>query len=222
MTIHKTPDRGPSAPRAGLALLLCLLIASPGFAQTPQATEPAPQGQRLSVLIIEGEGAINNIRQRTAREPIVEVQDENHKPVAGAVVVFTVLPSNGGAGASFAGASQTAEFVTDQAGRVVAKGFHANTQVGQVQIRVTATSNGRVGAATITQTNIAPAAPPTSSSIGGLKLLAIIGIAAGGAAVAAIIAGHGGGSHSGAGSGAGAGGSSPTSITPGAPSVGAP
>jgi hypothetical protein len=223
MTIHKTPDRGPSAPRAGLALLLCLLIAAPGFAQTPPSTEPAPQGQRLSVLIIEGEGAINNIRQRTAREPIVEVQDENHKPVAGAVVVFTVLPSNGGAGASFAGSAQTAEFVTDQAGRVVATGFHPNTQAGQVQIRVTATSNGRVGAATITQTNVAPAvAPSTSSSFGGLKLLAIIGIAAGGAAVAAIVAGHGGGSHSGTGSGAGAGGSSPTSITPGAPSVGAP
>lgn len=222
MTIHKTPDRGLSAPRAasrsrnGLALLLCLLIAAPGFAQTPQATEPAPQGQRLSVLIIEGEGAINNIRQRTAREPIVEVQDENHKPVAGAVVVFTVLPSNGGAGASFAGAEQTAEFVTDQAGRVVARGFRPNTRAGQVQIRVTATSNGRVGAATITQTNVAPAAATTSSSFGGLKLLAIIGIAAGAAAAGAIAATHGGGSHSSAGA------SSPTSITPGAPSVGAP
>jgi len=216
MNIHKTPDRGLSAPRAVLALLLCLLITAPGFGQTPQATEAAPQGQRLSVLIVEGEGAINNIRQRTAREPIVEVQDENHKPVAGAVVVFTVLPSNGGAGASFAGAAQTAEFVTDQAGRVVARGFHPNTQAGQVQIRVTATSNGRVGAATITQTNIAPAAANTASSFGGLKLLAIIGIAAGAAAAAAIAATHGGGSHSGSGA------TAPTSITPGAPVVGAP
>ena len=215
MNIHKTPDRGLSAPQAALALLLCLLIAALGFGQNPQATEPAPQGQRLSVLIVEGEGAINNIRQRTAREPIVEVQDENHKPVAGAVVVFTVLPSNGGAGASFAGAAQTAEFVTDQAGRVVARGFHPNTQAGQVQIRVTATSNGRVGAATITQTNIAPAAA-TPSSISGFKLLAIIGVAAGAAAAAAIAATHGGGSHSGAGA------TSPTSITPGAPVVGAP
>ena len=112
MNIHKMPVAGRSALPAALALL-SLVIAAPGFGQTPQAAEPAPQGPRLSVVIVEGEGAINNIRQRTAREPIVEVQDENHKPVAGAVVVFTVLPSNGGAGASFACASQTAEFVTD-------------------------------------------------------------------------------------------------------------
>ena len=32
-------------------------------------------------LCVEGDGAINNIRQRTAREPIVQVEDENHKPV---------------------------------------------------------------------------------------------------------------------------------------------
>jgi hypothetical protein len=217
MNIHKMPDAGRSAPRAALALLLSMLIAAPGFSQTPQAAEPAPQGPRLSVVIVEGEGAINNIRQRTAREPIVEVQDENHKPVAGAVVVFTVLPSNGGAGASFAGNAQTAEFVTDQAGRVVAKGFHPNTQVGQVQIRVTATSNGRVGNATITQTNIAAAAASTGATgLTGLKLLAIIGVAAGAAAAGAIAATRGGNSHSGAAA------TAPTSITPGTPTVGAP
>ena len=33
-------------------------------------------------FIVEGEGAINNIRLRTAREPIVQVEDENRKPVA--------------------------------------------------------------------------------------------------------------------------------------------
>ena len=126
-------------------------------------------------------------------------------------------PSNGGAGASFAGSEQTAEFVSDQAGRVVARGFHPNTQVGQVQIRVTATSNGRVGAATITQTNAATGgASANPSSISGLKLLAIIGIAAGAAAAGAIAATHGGGSHSSAAS------TAPTSITPGSPTVGAP
>jgi hypothetical protein len=210
MNIHKMAD-------AALALLLSVLLAAPGFGQTPQAAEPAPQGPRLTVVIVEGEGAINNIRQRTAREPIVEVQDENHKPVAGAVVVFTVLPSNGGAGASFAGAAQTTEVVTDQAGRAVAKGFHPNTHVGQLQIRVTATSNGRVGAATINQSNVASAAAGSSAGgISGLKLLAIIGIAAGAAAAGAIAATHGGGSHSGAAA------TGPTSITPGTPTVGAP
>jgi hypothetical protein len=219
MDIYQLPDVCSSAARAGLALLLCVLLAAPGFGQSPQAAEPASQGQRLTVVIVEGEGAINNIRQRTAREPIVEVQDENHRPVAGAAVVFTVAPSNGGAGAAFAGNAQTAEFVTDQAGRVVAKGFHPNTHVGQLQIRVTATSNGRVGTATISQTNVtAAAASSAGASIGGLKLLAIIAVAAGGATAAAIVASHGGGSRS-SGGGVATG---PTSITPGAPTVGAP
>src|SRR5581483_7102895 len=111
MNIQKMPDPGSSAARAGLALLLSFLIAAPGFSQNPQAAEPAPQGQRLNVVIVEGEGAINNIRQRTAREPIVEVQDENHKPVAGAVVVFAL--TNQGAGGSFAGGAHTLTVVTD-------------------------------------------------------------------------------------------------------------
>jgi hypothetical protein len=37
----------------------------------------------LHLTIIEGEGAINNLRQRTSREPIVQVTDQNHRPVAG-------------------------------------------------------------------------------------------------------------------------------------------
>ena len=44
----------------------------------------------LNIVIVEGEGATNNIRQRVARQPIIQVEDENHKPVAGAVVVFTL------------------------------------------------------------------------------------------------------------------------------------
>jgi hypothetical protein len=221
MNINLLLDARYSAPRAGLAMLLAALTAATGFAQTPQAPENAPQGQHLTVVIVEGDGAINNIRQRTAREPIVEVQDENHKPVAGAVVVFSVLPSNGGAGAAFVGNAQTAEFVTDQAGRAVARGFHANGQTGQLQIRVTATSNGRVGTATISQTNAISGAASAASGLSSLKLLAIIGAVAGAAAIGAIVATHGGGGGGAGGSGGGSGGGV-TSISPGTPVVGAP
>jgi hypothetical protein len=55
------------------------------------AQEPA---HRLNLVIVEGEGAINNIKLRTSRETIVQVEDENHKPVAGAVVAF-LLPDRG-------------------------------------------------------------------------------------------------------------------------------
>ena len=45
-----------------------LLMTQPLMAAPPQQA-PA----KLSIVIVEGEGAINNIRQRTAREPIVQV-----------------------------------------------------------------------------------------------------------------------------------------------------
>jgi hypothetical protein len=44
----------------------------------------------LKILILDGEGAVNSIKLGTAREPIVQVQDENDRPVAGAMVVFTL------------------------------------------------------------------------------------------------------------------------------------
>ena len=50
-----------------LSLLLALWI--------PATAQVAPM---LNLVVLEGEGATNNIRQRTAREPIVQVQDENH------------------------------------------------------------------------------------------------------------------------------------------------
>src|SRR5579859_1089862 len=94
-----------------LAIVLAAMIAV-------QAQTPAPM---LNIVIVEGEGAINNIKLRTARETIVQVEDENHKPVAGAAVVFT-LP-NQGAGGSFAGNAQTLTSVTDANGRAVARGL---------------------------------------------------------------------------------------------------
>ena len=78
----------------------------------------------LNLVVLEGEGATNNIRQRTAREPIVQVEDENHKPVAGAIVVFT-LPSNG-AGGTFANGARTLTMVSDSKGQAVARGFRPN------------------------------------------------------------------------------------------------
>src|SRR3981189_1882516 len=73
-----------------LALGLSFLITfQPLHAQT-MPTE-------LNIVVIEGEGAINNVRQRVARDPVVRVEDENHKPIAGAAVVFT-LPTEGATG----------------------------------------------------------------------------------------------------------------------------
>src|SRR3979409_61337 len=98
----------------GVLLFPVFLISAEQGPQTP----PAP---RLNIIVVEGEGAINNVKQRTSRETIVQVEDENHKPVAGAAVAFA-LPSQG-AGGTFAGVGQNFSTITDAQGRAVARGF---------------------------------------------------------------------------------------------------
>ena len=169
------------------SLLLCPLVAAYMSGGMAYAQDPAPL---LNIVIVEGDGAINNIKQRTVREPIVEVQDENHKPVAGATVLFA-LPGNGPS-AAFAQAGRTATFITDQNGRVVARGLQTNHVTGKFQMRVTASSQGRTATTVITQTNVASAVAGTAVATGlSLKLiLAIVAVAAAGAAGGAYAATH--------------------------------
>ena len=187
-------------------ILTCLLLTRLASAQD------AP---KLFINIVEGEGALNNVKQRVNREPIVQVEDENHKPIAGAAVVF-FLPTSGPGGA-FANGSQTLTVTTDSLGRAAATGIRPNHQTGQMQIRVTASHGGLTASAIITQMNI------VGANVGGglsttAKVLIVVGIVAAGATAGAIAATRGGGGSS---SSTIPGGTSVT-ITPGTPSVGAP
>ncbi len=167
-----------------LALVFCLWASA--------QNQVAPM---LSLVVIEGDGAINNIRQRTAREPIVQVQDENHRPVAGAIVTFT-LPSRGASGV-FANGSQTLTVTTDQQGQAVARGLRPNGVKGQFQIRVNANHNGQTATTTISQTNAILTAAGTVAAAGIsaklIAVLAVVGAAAAGGAVYATTHNGGGG-----------------------------
>jgi hypothetical protein len=197
--------------RSLLFLLVGCLSTSvmPAFAQAPVHT--------LNLVIVEGDGAINNIRQRTAREPIVQVEDENHKPVAGAAVLF-LLPDKG-AGGTFADGSHTLSVTTNAQGRAVARGIHLNNTQGQFQIQVNASFQGMTATTTITQ-SIAVAA--TAGAAGGAaagvaisaKVIVIIAVAAAAAAGGAYAATHTGGGSAATNSG--------TTITPGTGTVGPP
>jgi hypothetical protein len=148
----------------------------------PAGTQrPTPADAGLKIVVIEGEGAVNIIQQKTAVAPVVEVRDRNDLPVPGAVVTFSV----GGNSASFAGA-QTISITTNAAGRAAAASFSPLTS-GSVQIQVSAAFQGQTAAATIAQTNVMTAAQ------------------AAGAAGATTGSGAGGGS-GGAGAGAAGGG----------------
>lgn len=183
----------------GCVFLSCLLLVNMLGAQTAPA---------LNIVVIEGEGTLNNVKQRVNREPIVQVQDENHKPVAGAAVIF-FLPNSGASG-TFANGSQTLTVTTDSSGRAVATGIHPNHTLGKMQIRVTASANGLSASTTITQTNF------SGASVGrGLSTPAKLAI------LGAVVVGIGVGVYFGV-KGGSAGPTTGITITPGTPTVGAP
>jgi hypothetical protein len=153
-----------------------------------------PAAGKLALVIVEGEGATNNIKLRTSREMIVQVEDENHRPVAGAVVSFA-LPQNG-AGGIFANGGKSLVATTDASGRASAT-FQPNQVAGRFEIRVTASSQGRQGSLTVSQTNTAGANVPNQHRFLNAKMLGIVGGAAG--AVGICRAAHCGGWGSGAG-----------------------
>jgi hypothetical protein len=199
--------------QASLRLFLVFLLVAnfthPVWAQAPSS---------LRIVIVEGDGAINNVRQRVNREPVVQVEDENRKPIAGAVVVF-FLPDQGPSG-SFVNGSKTLTVTTDNQGQAAARGIKFNNQTGQLQIRVTASFQGLTASAIITQTNVAGGGGGGGAAGGGLsttaKVLIVVAILGGAGAAGAVVATRSGGS---GGSGTPSG---PTGIvlTPGTPTVG--
>lgn len=197
------------ASRKLLAIVMAVLFAA------PLAATPPEDISKLKIIILQGDDAVNTVRQRVAQEPVVEVRDENDRPVAGAVVVFS-LPGRG-AGASFVDGASTLTVTTDPAGRATATGLTSNGAKGSYQIRVTASSGGESASATITQSNVAAA----GAGGGGGTTAIILGIVAA-AAAGGILAATGGGD---GGSPAGPG-APPTprigTISAGTPTVGAP
>jgi hypothetical protein len=152
---------------AGVVCLTALLATGPVRGQGAAAP------RALNIVIVEGEGAINNLRQRVAREPIVQVEDENRKPVAGAIVIFT-LPQNGASGV-FADGSRVFSTVTGPDGRAAARSLTANNLKGELQIRVNASYQGQTASAVIRQANAAAAAAISAKT---WTLIGILGAAA--------------------------------------------
>ena len=128
------------------AALILLTLAGP-----PCVPAQTPPPLKLQIVIIGGEGSINNIKQRTAREPIVEVRDENNRPVAGAIVLFAA-PDRGASGV-FLNGTRTTSVTTDANGQAVGRDFKPNQSSGSMQMTVTATFNGLTASAVINMMN---------------------------------------------------------------------
>ena len=153
-------------------------------------TDPAPQAAKaaaLKIVVLEGEGAVNIIQQKTAVAPVIEVRDRNDQPVAGAVVRFAIQKGR----ATFNGA-RTLSVTTDAAGRATATGLAATSR-GAVQITVSAAFQGQTAAATIAQTAVMTTAEASSIAAGTGSVSAGGGGGLSHTALAGIIGGAGAG-----------------------------
>jgi hypothetical protein len=183
---------------SSLSLALCFLIFSDGLLPAAFAQD-APA--RIEIVVVDGEGVTNGLNQRASRDPLVRIEDDDHRPVAGAVVVFA-LPVSGTTG-QFTNGAKSLTVVTDKSGQAAAPGLRTNEVPGKLQIYVTASYRGLRARALINQLVEPPpgfkAPPPavrTASSGGKWKWL-VLGIAAAGGAGAGIYFGtHNSGSSS--------------------------
>jgi hypothetical protein len=139
----------------GVALLLAsLLLLEPAAPLLAQDAPGAAVPHSLQIVILDGEGALNNVQERTAREPIVQVQDENHKPLAGASVLFAIHGAAGGAGGTFAGGASSLSVLTDANGVAKGIGLLPNQIQGSWQIQVTAHYGNLTTTTNINQSNV--------------------------------------------------------------------
>lgn len=187
-------------------------VAAPAQQPAPQPA-PEPPGI-LKIVVLEGEGAVNDIRRRSATAPVVEVRDESDKPVAGAEVVFQLPPA--GPGGVFYGWMRSQTVRSDAQGRAAASGYTPNDQAGRFNIKVTATLGNKRGSAVIAQSNAyrGGSAPGISGGRSGLWKI-LVGLGATGAVIGAVAATRNGGS-------AAPAAANPITITPGPITVGSP
>ncbi len=116
------------------------------------------QDRALKIVVVEGEGAVNIVRQGTATAPVVEVRDRNDQPVAGAVVTFVIRSGR----VTFSGA-RTFTVTSNAVGRAAAAGL-TPTGSGAVQIGASAAFQGQTAVATIVQTNVMTAAQAAAAT----------------------------------------------------------
>jgi len=201
-----------------LVFILTALIVVPLPAQQPSppqqpapaAPAPTPEPSAIKIVVLQGEGARNGVKSKTAVSPVVEVQDEKGKPVEGSEVVFQ-LPA-AGPGGIFHGWMRTQTVRTNAQGQAGVSGYVPNDQEGRFNIKVTATKGSKSDSVVIAQINTR-----TTEAAKSRKGLwwTLAGVAGAGAAIGIVAATRDGGSTA-------TGGSTPVTITPGGVTVTAP
>lgn len=204
-------------------ILIGMLVLPPGVVAqhvTPppqvKADVSLPSIQSLKVTPLAGNGEMNDLERKVMAPLVVQVLDQNDRPVEGAEVVFR-FPLTGPT-AAFPNQKNAQTFKTDADGQAAATGWMANREVGNFVIQVTASRGNEMGSASVTMTNATRVADNAKVkqkswwSSRTAKIVIIGGAAA--VAVAVILVTRGGGKA----------GTSTTTVTaiPGSPTIGGP
>ena len=150
--------------------------------------ESAAIAPGVTLEVVQGDGAIHNVRGTSFVEPILRVSEAG-RPVSGASVTFLV-PQVGPGGRFADGPVLTV--TTGEDGIATGRGLRPNNQAGQWDLRVSASYAGRLGRVTLTQINAAPIMTQTSRSHS--RTYVVLGVIAGGAAAGLVAAVSGGAS----------------------------
>lgn len=217
-----------------------LVLLSGAFAQQPSSSAqtpapptdappaqlkpmaPLPTIKDLKVIPLAGDGEMNDLERKVMAPLVIEVLDQNDKPVESADVVFR-FPLKGPS-ALFPGDKTSQRVRTNGQGQASAVGWIANNEVGTFDVHVTATYGNQLGETTVSMSNVTRITDDVKKKKGknqsffasrGFKIAAIAG---GAALVAGIVLATRGG--------AGKVTPSPSpptiTITPGSPTVGGP
>ena len=139
----------PPRRLAASRLIIAILLLIPGSSILASAQTPAP-GAKLTLVIVEGDSGINNIKRRATREVIVQVEDENHRPVGGASL-SAFLPSDGASG-TFVDGGRMFNGTSGNDGRFRFS-FRPNKVQGKFQIQLSGSFQGQALAGAVAQTN---------------------------------------------------------------------
>ena len=168
---------------------------------------------RLDVIVLAGDGAVNIVKGKKAVMPVVEVRDQERRPVAGLYVTFAAPTS--GPHVTFTHGSSTYSTVTDTNGRATVpavtpvgegefkisvsatlQGQTATVLISQKNYLTLAAANATTGGAATTGTTPTKTATPASHGISKTLIVVIIAGIAGGAGAAVALGKGGGGSSS--------------------------
>jgi hypothetical protein len=192
--------------------------AGPAPATPQKPLAPLPTVKNLKILALAGNGEMNDLERKVMTPLVVQVLDQNDRPVEGAEVVFRFPPS--GPGAAFQDGKPSLTIRANATGEAAAVNWMANGQVGSFDVHVTATYGNQMGETTIRMSNVTRIVETGKRSVKHQHWysptwvkIALVGAAAG--AVAGIVLATRGGSHSTSSNGS-------ITITPGPPSVGGP